>query len=231
MDSEAPIPEAPSPSQEPAPQRFQPYLDKLIEYASAEPRKPDLMSAKAEYFQLTGEVFDEDRVFEMRMASFLDWYMFDRPSPVSHKTPAQEFAEQVSGSADELAQYRGFTETIHGLFEVRKIAKGMVRLKDVFSGKEHDITERRQLAGLEKGDLLEARLIPSGGELLFSASFCYQPREATKLILKEVKRRKKKEPDRPPIDLIWDCARRAIKTERYRQIAIDKIYDFEGNPI
>ena len=37
------------------------------------------------------EVFDEDKAFEMRMASFLDWYLFDRPSPTTGKTPARSF--------------------------------------------------------------------------------------------------------------------------------------------
>jgi len=55
------------------PLSYQPYLDQLIAFASAEPRKPELLAAKAEYFQLTGEVFEDDKSFEMRMASFLDF--------------------------------------------------------------------------------------------------------------------------------------------------------------
>ena len=53
------------------------------------------------------------------------------------------------------------------------------------------MTERRQVAGLEKGDLLEARLLPYEGKLVFSGAFLYHPREARKLILAEVKRLKK----------------------------------------
>lgn len=214
-------------------QTYQPYLDRLTAYASVEGRKPDLLAAKAEYFKLTGEVFDEDKSFEMRMASFLEWYLFDRRLPTTGKTPAQEYLEQMTpgASPEEIAAYRGFTETVHGLFEVRKIGKQLVKLRELYSGRDYEVTERRQIAGLEKGDLIEARLIPSEGFLLFSLAFCYHPREASKLILKEVKRRKKKEPERTPEDLTWDCARRALKAERYRQIAVEKIYDFEGSPI
>src|SRR6476660_1724343 len=143
---------------------YQPHLDALIAWASAEERKPDLVEAKAEYFKLTGEVFEDDKSFEMRMASFLDYYLFDRVSPKSGKTPAQEYFElQQSQSPEQASAYRSFTETLHGLFEVRKLGKGMVRMRELFSGKDHDVTERRQLAGLEKGDILEARLIPFGG--------------------------------------------------------------------
>jgi hypothetical protein len=44
-----------------------------------------------------------------------------------------------------------------------------------------------------------------------------------------VKRRKKEMPDAPPLDLTWEAAKRALKADRYRQIAVDKIYDFEGS--
>ena len=90
-----------------------------------------------------------------------------------------------------MAAYRDLAKTVHGLFEVRKISDGKVRLRDAFTGGDYDVTERRTTAGLEKGDLLEARLLPFEGTLLFSGAFLYHPREARKPILAEVKRLKK----------------------------------------
>jgi hypothetical protein len=210
------------------PVSYQPYLDQLISFASAENRKADLIDAKAEYFRLTGEVFEDDKVFELRMASFLDYYLYDRKSPLSGKTPAQELYEsQAQTSPEAAAPFRSLTETVHGLFEVRKIGKGTIRLRELHSGKDYEVTERRHIAGLEKGDILEARLIPFGGLLLFSNAFCYHPRAVTEAILKEAKRRRKKEPDRYAKELAWECARMALKVERYRQIPIEKIYNFE----
>lgn len=207
---------------------YQPYLDQLVAFATREERKQDLLSAKAEYFRLTGEVHEDDKSFEMRMASFLDWYVFDRASPANGRTPAQEFYElRESDGPEDAAAFRGFTETRHGLFEVRKIGKGMIRLRELYAGKDFDVTERRQVAGLEKGDIIEARLIPHAGHLLFSAASLYHPREGTKALLKEMKRRRKKEPDRDPKEIVWEAAKMALKVDRYRQIAIEKIYDFE----
>ncbi|MGQ0505285.1 MAG: hypothetical protein ACT4TC_08180 [Myxococcaceae bacterium] len=211
-----------------SPTAYQTHLDQLIAYATAESRKPELIAAKAEYFGLTGEVFEDDKVFEMRMASFLDYYLYDRISPATGKTPAQEFAELNRDTPPPAGPtFKGFTETVHGLFEVRKIGQGYVRMRELFSGKDYDVTERRQIAGLEKGDLLEARLIPFDGHLWFSSGFCYHPKEVRDAIRKEVKRRKKNEPNRHPRDFTFECAKMALKTERYRQIAVEKIYDFE----
>lgn len=212
-----------------SPLSYQPYLDQLIGFGSQEPRKEDLLAAKAEYFRLTGEVFEDDKLFELRMASFLDYYLYDRVSPLTGKTPAVELYEQRLANAppEEANAFRSFTETVHGLFEVRKLGKGEVRLREMYSGKDFDVTERRHIAGLETGDIIEARLIPFGGHLLFSSAFCYHPRVALKLIKAEVKRRKKKEPQRIPNELVWECARRALNVERYRQLPVEKIYDFE----
>jgi hypothetical protein len=215
------------------PAAYQPYLETLIAFATAEPRKADLLAAKADYFEHTGEIFEDDKQFEMRMASFLDWYLFDRRSPQTGRTPAQELYEdkQKTAPQDLVVAFRTFTETVHGLFEVRKVGKGKVRLREIASGKDYEVTERRQTAGLEKGDILEARLIPFGGLLLFSAAFTYHPRGANKAIVKEAKRRRKAAPQQPPQELVWDCAKRSLKVDRYRQIAVEKIYDFENKTI
>jgi hypothetical protein len=214
-----------------SPLSYQPYLDQLIAFGSQESRKPDLLDAKAEYFRLTGEVFEDDQIFELRMASFLDYYLYDRVSPISKVTPAVELYQlrQQGGSPEEANAFRCFTETVHGLFEVRKLGKGLVRLRELYSGKDFDVTERRHVAGLEVSDVLEARLIPFAGHLLFSAAFCFHPRVAVKAIKTEVKRRKKKEPERSPVELVWECARRAVKVERYKQISVERIYDFSQN--
>lgn len=210
------------------PASYKTLLDELFAVASAEERKPDVLAARAEFFRLTGEVFEDDRTFEMRMASFLDYYVFDHRSATTHKTAAEEFhAAKLKAGASEASAAEAFTRTLHGLFEVRKVGSGFVRLRELFSDADHDVTERRTMPGLQKGDILEARLLPLAESLVFSPAFCFHPREAAKAIKREVKRRKKKEPDRPPKELVWEAAKRAMKVDRYRQIAVDKIYDFE----
>ena len=210
------------------PASYQSLLDELFASASAEARKPDVLTARAEFFRLTGEVFEDDRTFEMRMACFLDYYVFDHRSPATKHTAAEELhAAKLKAGAPEASSVEAFTRTLHGLFEVRKLGPGFVRLRELFSGADHDVTERRTLAGLQKGDILEARLIPMGDGVVFSPAFCFHPREAVKAIKREVKRRKKKEPDRPSQELVWEAAKRAMKVDRYRQIAVEKIYDFE----
>jgi hypothetical protein len=95
------------------------------------------------------------------------------------------------------------------------------------------VAERRQVAGLEKGDLLEARLLPYEGQLVFSGAFLYHPREARRLILAQVKRLRKAAGKTGPLDqgpFLATLSRMAFKVERYRNVRLESIYDFTVEP-
>ena len=209
-----------------------PFLEELIAFATPEPTKPDLLAARTAWFLKHGEVFDEDRQLEQRMAGFLEHYACDRVAPHFGKTPARQRYEQAlrEDVPERAAAFRAFTETVHGIFEVRRIAKGEVRLRGLFSGITWDVTERRQIVGLTVGDVLEARLVPFGGHLHFSPSYCFHPHEAAGQIKAEAKRRLK-EGVAEEAPFVHECAQRSLKAERYRQIAVEKIYDFAARKI
>ncbi len=204
----------------------QPVFDELVIWATPEAHTPDVIAAKAEWFLKTGEVFDDDRQLELRMAAFLEHYVCDRVSPALGQTPARaryELALKTETPERALA-FRAFTETIHSLFEVRKLSIGAVRLRALFTQVDIEVTERRHLVGLTVGDVLEIRLVPSPQGFHFLPSYCWHPKAAGPLIRQEAARRRKS--GEPELDLIWDAALRALKVERYRQIAVEKIYDF-----
>ncbi len=211
--------------------RLQELHERLLSWASAPPRDQDLLRAKREHFEAYGEPHEEDRSFEVRVNGMLDAYLYEFRLPGSPLTTVERFveAEAATLSPEELAAYRALTRSIHGLFEVRKIKDGLVRLRDVFTGKDVDVTERRQVAGLAKDDLLEARLLPFDGGLYFSGAFLYHPREARKAILAEVKRMRKEAPKGAVIDVrpfLARLSRMALKMERYRNVRLESIYDF-----
>jgi hypothetical protein len=213
---------------------YHPHLEQLTAFATGEPFQDEVLAAQAEYFAHTGEVFDDDRSFESRMAAFLEFYLFDRKLPAQQRTPAELFLAERGPTVgpEEREGMAGFTQTLHALFEVRKLHAGGIRVRDLFSGEDHEVYERRSVAGMSKGDILEARLIPHQGRALFAPAFCYHPKEARKAILKELKRQKKKpEPDFTPKRMIYTLSRMALKVERYRNIAVEAIYNFEQKTI
>jgi len=220
---------------------YQSELDRVIEYATEGQFKDQVAPARAAFFgRRGGEVFEDDRSMEGRLASFLDWYVFDRPLDGRGVPPTQAFLEDVAGSMpeEERQPYLDLTRTVHGLFEVRRKPKGeRLAVRELCRNAEFEVLERRQMAGLEKGDIFEARLIPYRGDLLFSSAFCYHPREARKAILAEVKRRRKvaaatqkqvkprmaRIDEAPFLELL---SAMALKFERYRNVSVEDIYDF-----
>ena len=207
--------------------------EKLLAWATADARKEELLAARRDHFERYGEPHEEDKSFETRMNGMLDHYLYDFRPPGSTEATIEIFMREAASelTTDELAMYRVLAKNIHGLFEVRKVKLAEeIRLRDVFTGGEYDVTERRHLVGLEKGDLLEARLLPFDGQLYFSGAFLYHPPEVRKQILGEVKRIKK-DAAKTGVELdvrafIALLSRMAFKLERYRNVKVESLYDF-----
>jgi hypothetical protein len=210
---------------------FQQFHERLLSWATEGVRSEELLAAKEAHFALRGEPHEEDRSYEVRVNAMLDYYLFDwRPGP-NAPSVLERFVAEVGPTLppEEREAYRALGGCIHGLFEVRRIRDGGLRVRDTFARKDHDVTERRNVAGLEKGDLVEARLLPYQGALLFSGAFLYHPREARKAVLAEVKRLRQAagKHGRPDVPAFLDqLARMAMKLERYRNVRLESIYDF-----
>jgi hypothetical protein len=204
--------------------------ERLLSWATAAPRDQDLMRARKEHFERYGEPHEEDRSYEVRLNGMLDFYLYDWRADGGQTTLERFLAVEGAALAPgELEAFRALGGNAHGLFEVRKIKDGRVRLREIFTGEDREVTERRQIAGLAKDDLLEARLMPFEGALYFSGAFLYHPREARKAILAEVKRMRKTAgrgalPDASPF--LAQLSRMAMKMERYRNVRLESIYDF-----
>jgi hypothetical protein len=212
---------------------LQQLQERLLAWATAEPRKEELLTARRAHFERCGEPHEEDRTYEPRMTGMLDFYLYDYRPEGDGRSTVERFLEAEAGALPEaeVAAYRDLAGTIHGLFEVRKIRDGKIVLRDAFTAADHEVTERRQVAGLDKGDVLEARLLPHEGNLYFSGAFLYHPREARKQILAEVKRLKKAagKGGAPDVaELLATLSRMALKLERYRNVRLESIYDFEA---
>jgi hypothetical protein len=210
--------------------------ERLLAWSTAEPRKERLLDARSRHFAAYGEPHEEDRSFEARQNGALDAYLYDYRPAEGARTTLEEFlaAEGPSLEPDAVRGYEDLGQNVHALFEVRRLGDGKLRLRDVFTAKDHDVTERRQMVGLEKGDLLEARLLPYEGNLVFSGAFLYHPREARRAILGEVKKRKKAAgrggtPD--VAGLLALLSRMAFKLERYRNVRLESIYDFSPEAV
>ena len=97
-------------------------LDYLIKIAIDHPYSKDLLLARKEYQKYTGEIFEDDKSYEDRMALFLEWYIFERIDLSKEQTILESI---ISNSkeipASILINIKQFINNIHGLFIVKKI--------------------------------------------------------------------------------------------------------------
>jgi hypothetical protein len=94
----------------------------------------------------------------------------------------------------------------------------------VLTAKSYSVFERRKPAGVESGDLIEARLILTADDkLMFSPAFCFHPREAKRQIMKLVNQHKKR--GLPAQELVFRLAYLRLKVDRYKHVTADKIYE------
>lgn len=168
-------------------------VDQIITYFN-DHHPDELTRARDSFFGATGEIFDDDTFFEDRTANYLEWFLFNRPMSDGRRAIDvyfERFADGLRG--EDLETLRALTQPVHSLFQVKRLLpkKNLVVLTDLSDGLRYEVTERRSLVGLEKGDIFEARLIVRGDKTVFLYAFVHHPRVARRFVLREMKRRRK----------------------------------------
>lgn len=209
---------------------FHGLYDEMIQFASEGELSEELPRAKEEFIARTGELFESDPSFERRIASFLEWYVFDRPlgdSGEAEMTPARLFvqARRETASETELRRMEDLAGSVLSLYEYRKAKGSRLHVLDLLTQQKLTVFERRKPAGLESGDILEARLIPQDDDLYFSEIWSVVPRSARRLILKRAKAfRKSGAGFDERIALIHRVAFLTNRCERYKHVDPREIF-------
>lgn len=207
---------------------FHGHYDAILKFSSEGELSEELARAKVEYFERTGELFESDENFERRMASFLEWYVFDREIP-DHPglTPAKLYARQQEEVAPDHERPRisEVAAALPSLFEYRKVKADRLHAIDLLSNNRLQVFERREPAGLDSGDILEARLVEFDGEHYFTEVWCTHPREARAPVIKAAKRFRKGDSSfAARVDLIHRVARLSNRCERYKHVSPKQIF-------
>lgn len=204
---------------------YEKLIEKLLQHYAGDTYKSEVQEAKKEFFEQAG-ILDQDSVqFEVRMAQFLDWYLFTREFSTTHLPPIQMAHEKPPFvlSEDESLLLDDLAKCEHSLYILDKIRGVDVYMKDLFSGKKIVIRDSHVTAGFNLDEIFDARIVPNGENWIFCRGFCFHPPEATKFILKEIK--KVKHLDREQKEaLMLRLLKMRYKHEQYRHIKLEFIY-------
>ena len=164
-------------------------LNQLIETITQNHSSPEIFEAKKEYQKISGEIFEDDKSYEPRMGSFLEWFTFDRLLNDSPETPLQKYmnGQWESLSEEDRGLCENISKSIHGLFVLEKVKPDTVVVLELLDNKKYQVKEEQGGILFNKGDVFEARLIFFGDQFFFSDNFCYHPKQTTGFIKTKIK--------------------------------------------
>jgi len=200
-------------------------LDRVTERYSENEHKLEAMRAREEYFDRAGKVFDDDaELFEGRMASFLEWYVIERPLGKGGDRPPVLHAIEggVGLPAGERRMLAHLSSSHRSLFQLAAAHDRVLDLEDVIGGARFSVLERRNTVGIAPGDLFEARLFWDGGSVIFGRTFLFHPPDARDVILDWVERATKDGTARA--EILFHLSRQYVRWHRLGHVGAAKVY-------
>jgi hypothetical protein len=164
-------------------------LEQLFEFAAKAIPSDQILEAKKAYQKEAGEIYEDDNSYNSRMALFLEWYLFDDYIVEKSQTPLEILIEENpdAWSDDKLEIYKSITESIQGLFIVKKIKDEAVKVLNLFTDETYLVKEKDSRLIFRKNDIFQGRLIFFQDQFHFTGNFCFHPEKTHKYIKQEVK--------------------------------------------
>ena len=203
-------------------------LDRLAERYGEGEYKLEAMRAREEYFDRAGKVFDDDaELFEGRMASFLEWYVLERPLGGNGAPPVlraiEDSAKVGQGfSPEERRTLADLAVSHRSLFQLAEEADRVLEVEDVIGGARFSVEERRRTVGISPGDVFEARLIWDGSAVVFGRTFLFHPPDARETVLDWVERAVSTGTARP--EILFHLSRQYVRWHRLGHVGAAKVY-------
>jgi hypothetical protein len=165
-------------------------LDNLIKIATSDLFSENILEARNEYKIKTGNVYEDDKSYESKMALFLDWYIFSRIDLKSKKTTLEKIIERDKEilSTNILKAFEGFTKSIHGIFMAKKIKDHSAQVINLFDKKKYEVVEPIEKFYFQKNEIFEGRLLSFNNIYYFTGNYCFHPKDSYKYIQQEVKK-------------------------------------------
>ena len=165
-------------------------LEQLFEFVAQHIPSEQIMMAKKEYQKTTGEIYEDDKSYNSRMALFLEWYLLDQYEPGTRQTVLENIIEDNSFSwtPDRLKSYKDVSQNIQALFEIKKVRDNSVTVLDLFTDEKYQIEEEDSKLAFRKNDIFQGRIVPHNDKYFFTGYFCFHPNKTQRYIKGEAKK-------------------------------------------
>ena len=165
-------------------------LEQLFEFIAQHIPAEQIMQAKKEYQKTTGEIYEDDRSYNTRMALFLEWYLLDNYIPGTQNTILENIIEEnhLTWDQSHLEACQDITNNIQALFEVKRIRDNSVTVLDLFNDEKYLVHEGNSKLVFRKNDIFQGRIVPHKGKWHFTGHFCFHPIKTQRYLKDESKK-------------------------------------------
>lgn len=193
-------------------------IDKLTAYISESGREADISEARAVYFRDSGSLHGDEATYDMRSANFLEWYIFDRTA--GGKTFLEAYIDTIE-DPEKKKVYESLKDGIRSVFELKKADDKLAHLTDLRNGKRYFAVPLCGMVGLNRGELLDARILPYEDKYYLTGSYIVHPNKVKKFIVQMIKDADNRSDMGSALRML---ANMSLKWERFRNYHLEDIY-------
>jgi hypothetical protein len=165
-------------------------LEQLFEFIAQHIPAEQIMQAKKEYQKTTGEIYEDDKSYNTRMALFLEWYLLDNYIPGTQNTILENIIEEnpLTWDQSHLEACRDITNNIQALFEVKRVRDKSVTVLNLFNKEKYLVDEDYSKLTFRKNDIFQGRIVYHQGKWHFTGYYCFHPRKTQRYLKDEAKK-------------------------------------------
>ncbi len=157
-------------------------LNSIIESVSQKYSVEEITKSKEEFLGINGAIFEDDKSYDARMGSFLEWFVLEKGNQL------REISVEINQlTPEEREIYANLEQGIHSLFLLKKIRSQSVVVLELFGDKKYEVQEEDGKFYFNKGDVFEGRLFSHQKQYYFTDNFCHHPKETADYIFSKVK--------------------------------------------
>ncbi len=198
-------------------------LDELVAEHTGD--EAAVVTARKRFEERRGRVFEDEELWEVWSASFVEWLVVEYVPPGARLPAAASslLRARAAGEERRARAIRAWLTSHRSLWSVERLGPGAVELFDLLGGARVRVAEPRALHGVAVGEVAELRVIGFEDEVRFGRAFLFHPRGTRDALIEQARQVTAAGGDRCAV--LDHAATLRSRVLRYRHVPPARLYE------